>query len=164
MERRLTTVQPDPLRRAVICPAISFWVKCRHTTTGRLTFTLGLRGRRLKVRKFRYTAIRSANHLEDINLGQAALKALQAKITAAKRGSPKHWQSTHQMKYSKPLSNFNFINKYTKRNLMQACVFVGAAWQTVLRPNPPINRNCNSPLRGLPQSGYWQRWASEAAA
>ena len=25
------------------------------------------------------------------------------------------------------------------------------------RPNPPINRNCNSPLRGLPQSGYWQR-------
>jgi len=23
--------------------------------------------------------------------------------------------------------------------------------------NPPINRNCNSPLRGLPQSGYWQR-------
>jgi len=33
-----------------------------------------------------------------------------------------------------------------------------------LRPNPPINRNCNSPLRRLPQSGYWQRWASEAAA
>ena len=29
-----------------------------------------------------------------------------------------------------------------------------------LRPNPPINRNCNSPLRGLPQSGYWQRYAS----
>ena len=33
-----------------------------------------------------------------------------------------------------------------------------------LRPNPPINRNCNSPLRGLPQSGYWQRWASGIAA
>ena len=123
----------------------------------RLLATLGLRGRHLKVRKFRSTAIRSAKHREDINLGQAALKALHAKITAAKRGSLKHRQSTHETKYSKPLSNFNFKNKYMKRNLMQACVFVGAASQTVLRPNPPINRNCNSPLRGLPQSSYWQR-------
>ena len=123
----------------------------------RLLATLGLRGRRLKVRKFRSTAIRSAKHRENINLGQAALEALHAKVTAAKRGSPKHWQSTHQMKYSKPLSNFNFKSKYMKRNSMQACVFVGAASQTVLRPNPPINRNCNSPLRGLLQSGYWQR-------
>ena len=136
--------------------------KCQPAAMGRLAQTLGLRGRHLKVRKFRSTAIRSAKHRENINLGQAALEAPHAKITAAKRGNPKHWQSTHQMKYSKPLSNFNFKNKCMKRNLLQACVFVGTASQSVLRPNPPINRNCNSPLRGLPQSGYWQRWASEA--
>lgn len=34
--------QPDTLRRAVICPAISFWVKCRHTTMCRLAQTLGV--------------------------------------------------------------------------------------------------------------------------
>ena len=27
----------------------------------------------------------------------------------------------------------------------------------MLGAHPPINRNCNSPLRRLPQSGYWQR-------
>ena len=32
-----------------------------------------------------------------------------------------------------------------------------------MMPNPPINRNCNSPLRGLPQSGYWQRYAAPTA-
>ena len=30
-----------------------------------------------------------------------------------------------------------------------------------MRSNPPINRNCNSPLRWLPQSGYWQRYAAD---
>ena len=34
--------QPDTLRGAAICPYISFWVKCRHTTMCRLAQTLGV--------------------------------------------------------------------------------------------------------------------------
>ena len=34
--RATSRLYPDPLRRAAICPAISFWVKCRHTTMFRL--------------------------------------------------------------------------------------------------------------------------------
>ena len=41
------------------------------------------------------------------------------------------------------------------------CIACHLKWHTLVTPrmssNPPINRNCNSPLRGLPQSGYWQR-------
>ena len=39
----------------------------------------------------------------------------------------------------------------------QKCMLNTSGSINKVRPNPPINRNCNSPLRGPSQSGYWQR-------
>ena len=47
------------------------------------------------------------------------------------------------------------------RNLTGQMGGFGGLLRVAASSNPPINRNCNSPLRGLPQSGYWQRYAAD---
>ena len=135
----------------------------------RLLATLGLRGHRLKVRKFRSTAIRSGKHRKNTNLGQAALEALHEKITAAKRGSPNQWQSKHETKYSKPLSNFNFKKQIhetqfnANMRICRRCLANGAEAQPANQPELQQPASRSAAIRLLATLGLAEVWATSKA-
>ena len=86
-----------------------------------------------------------------------APKALDTKSWAANRRNPMTGRAVHQTMNLCLMTKLKSKVQTQKHNSVPGSSAVQWCISMALRPNPPINRNCNSPLRGLPQSGYWQR-------
>jgi hypothetical protein len=100
---------------------------------------------------------------EYIELEVPAPEALGTKFWSANRGNPKTGRPVHQTKNGGLLIKLKFKVQKAQTQFSIRSLCHQRRISMALRPNPPINRNCYSPLRGLPQSGYWQRWASGIA-
>ena len=93
------------------------------------------------------------NHREYIELEVPAPQALGTKFRSANRGNPKTGRAVHQTMNLRLLTKVKVKVQTQKHNSVPGSSAVQWCISMALRPNPPINRNCNSPLRGLPQSG-----------